>query len=149
MSANLVFLLMALAAGISIPTQAGINAQLNLFTRSPVLAATVSFAVGTLTLVVYALLARTPLPSPASLSGHPWWIWTGGILGAFFVASTVVLAPRLGASTMVVLVLAGQMIASLLLDHYGWLGYPVHPVSVGRIAGVALVCIGVVLVRWF
>jgi len=149
MSSSLLFILMALLAGISIPTQAGINAQLNLLARSPVLAATVSFAVGTLVLVLYALVTRIPLPNAAELSHHPWWVWTGGALGAFFVASTVVLAPRLGATTMVVLILAGQMLASLLLDHYGWLGYPQHAISFGRIAGVGLVCVGVMLVRWF
>ncbi len=149
MTTNLLFIFMALLAGISIPTQAGINAQLNLFTRSSVLAAAVSFAVGTLALVIYALLTRTPLPNMANLQGHPWWIWSGGILGAFFVTSTVVLAPRLGATTMVVLVLAGQMVASLLLDHYGWLGYPSHAISAGRIGGVVMVGLGVLLVKYF
>lgn len=149
MSTNLIFILMALLAGISIPTQAGLNAQLNLLTRSPVLAATVSFAVGTVALVLYALVTRIPLPSLAAAQNHPWWVWSGGVLGAFFVTSTVILAPRLGATTMVVLVLAGQMIASLLLDHYGWLGYPTHAISLGRIGGVLMVCLGVMLVKWF
>jgi transporter family-2 protein len=147
MSSTTLFLLMALLAGISVPTQAGINAQLSLWTRSPVLAATISFAVGTLTLIVYSLVTRIPLPSLANAGNHPWWIWIGGSLGAFFVTATIILVPKLGATTMVTVVLAGQMIASLLLDHFGGLGYPVHPVSLGRIAGVLLVCGGVWLIR--
>ena len=138
---------MALVAGISVPTQAGINAQLGLWTRSPVLAATISFAVGTLALVIYSLTTRIPLPALAGLSAHPWWIWSGGVLGAFFVTATIILVPKLGATTMVTTVLAGQMFASLLLDHFGLLGYPLHPVSLGRIAGVVLVCLGVWLIK--
>jgi transporter family-2 protein len=147
MSSTTLFLLMALLAGISVPTQAGINAQLGLWTRSPVLAATISFAVGTLTLIVYSLVTRIPLPSLANAGNHPWWIWIGGSLGAFFVTATIILVPKLGATTMVTVILAGQMIASLLLDHFGGLGYPVHPASLGRITGVLLVCGGVWLIR--
>ena len=147
MSSTTLFLLMALLAGISVPTQAGINAQLGLWTRSPVLAATISFAVGTLTLIAYTLVTRIPMPSLATAGNHPWWVWIGGSLGAFFVTATIILVPKLGATTMVTLVLAGQMFASLLLDHFGGLGYPVHPISLGRIAGVLLVCSGVWLIK--
>jgi transporter family-2 protein len=149
MSSATLFILLALLAGISVPTQAGINAQLGLWTRSPVLAATISFAVGTLTLIVYTLVTRIPLPSLASVGNHPWWVWIGGALGAFFVTTTIMLVPRLGATTMVSTVLAGQMFASLILDHFGGLGYPLHPISLGRIAGVFLVCCGVWLIKVF
>lgn len=140
--------LLALAAGICVPTQAGINVQLGVWTRSPVLAATVSFAVGTLALVAYALLTRLPLPEFSSASLLPWWVWTGGFLGAFFVAATIYIAPRLGATTMLAWLLAGQFGASLLLDHYGWLGFNTQPISMTRICGVALVAAGALLIRF-
>jgi len=149
MSPTIFFVLMALVAGLSVPTQAGINAQLGLWTRSPVLAATISFAVGTLVLILYSLVTRIPLPSLATAGQHPWWIWVGGALGAFFVTATIILVPKLGATTMVTSVLAGQMVASLLLDHFGWLGYPQHAASPGRIAGVLLVGAGVWLIKFF
>ena len=149
MSSTTLFILMAILAGISVPTQAGINAQLGLWTRSPVLASTISFAVGTLTLVLYSLAARIPLPTLAAAGNHPWWVWFGGMLGAFFVTATIILVPKLGATSMVALILAGQMLASLLLDHFGLLGYPLHPINLGRIAGVVLVCAGVWLIRYF
>ena len=140
--------LLALVAGICVPTQAGINVQLGVWTRSPVLAATVSFAVGTLALVVYSLLTRLPLPDFATSSGHPWWIWTGGVLGAFFVAATIYIAPRLGATTMLAWLLVGQFGASLLLDHYGLLGFNVQPISLTRIFGIVLVAAGAFLIRF-
>lgn len=149
MSNLLTLILMALAAGFCMPVQAGINAQLSLWTRSPVLAATVSFAVGTLALCGFVLATRTPLPAPGGLAAAPWWVWVGGVLGAYFVAATVILAPKLGATSMLALILAGQMVSSLALDHFGWLGYPVHPISGLRLLGVGLIVAGVYLVRFF
>lgn len=141
------YLLLALVAGICLPTQAGINAQLGQWTRSPVLAALISFAVGTLTLLIYALVTRAPLPPLASVGTQPWWLWSGGLLGAFFVAVAVILVPKLGATTMLAVVLAGQLLASLIYDHFGLLGFPIHPISAGRLIGVFLLGAGVLLIR--
>lgn len=139
--------LLALLAGICIPTQAGINSQLSVWTRSPVLAATISFAVGTIVLILYALLVRLPIPGFNTVIQQPWWIWTGGILGAFFVATSIYLAPRLGATTMLAWFLAGQFSASLILDHYGWLGFAQQPITSVRILGIILVASGALLIR--
>ncbi len=146
---NLLFLyiVLAIAAGVCLPTQAGINSRLNLWTQSPILAAAISFAVGTAALIVYAVILRVPLPPISGLKQYPWWIWTGGFLGAFLVAATVVLAPRLGAVSMVALIVSGQMIASVALDHYGLIGYAIHPVNAWRICGILLLVGGVVLIR--
>ena len=143
------FILLAFAAGFCLPTQAGINTQLNLWSQSAILAAAISFAVGTLGLLVYALILKIPWPVIGTINQHPWWIWTGGLLGAFLVASTVVLAPRLGAASMIALIIAGQMTASLALDHFGWLGYQVQPISGLRILGGILLVSGVALIRLF
>src|SRR5919108_3997232 len=77
----------------------------------------------------------------------PWWVWIGGILGAFYVLGSIVTAPKLGAATLVALILAGQAIASLLVDHYGWVGFEGHPITLVRVAGVVLLAGGVALVR--
>ncbi|MFZ0132344.1 MAG: DMT family transporter [Desulfobacterales bacterium] len=143
------YLILALAAGACLPTQAGINAHLNLWTRSPVLAAAISFAVGTLALILYALVRRIPVPGFGGLSAYPWWVWSGGFLGAFFVATTVVLAPRLGATSMLAFIVAGQMLASLVLDHFGLIGYAVEPVNFWRLTGALMVVGGAVLIRFF
>ena len=149
MSSIWFYILLALAAGATVPTQAGINARLNLFTHSPVLSAAISFAVGTAALVFYAAALRIGLPPVAAAAAHPWWVWTGGALGAFFVTSVIVLAAQLGATTMVALVLAGQLATSLALDHWGALGYPVHPVSAWRVLGVVLLAAGAYLIKRF
>lgn len=143
------FLLFAFAAGVALPFQAGINAQLAHWLHSPIRAAFVSFLVGTLVLLVLSLVAWRPLPGSARLAAAPWWVWLGGALGAFYVAGTIVTAPRLGAATLVGLVVAGQAMASLVVDHFGMVGFKEQHVTPGRIVGMALVVAGVTLVRTF
>lgn len=145
------FILLALFAGSLMPVQAGINLQLRdtAMGGDSSLAALVSFAVGTLGLAAWCLVMRIPLPAWADLAQTRAWHWSGGLLGAFFVTATILLAPRLGAATMLALLAAGQMLASMLLDHYGLLGYPVHEASPMRLLGAALIVAGVALVRVF
>jgi transporter family-2 protein len=103
--------------------------------------------VGTAALITYAVILRVPLPSISGLKQYPWWIWSGGFLGAFLVAATIVLAPRLGAASMIALVVSGQMVTSVVLDHYGLIGYTIHPINTWRVCGVLLLVGGVVLIR--
>ena len=143
----LLYLAMALVAGATVPTQAGINAKLNIYTGSPIAASIVSFITGTATLIIFAVVTKVPVPALSSFTGAPWWIWTGGILGAFYVASCVILANKVGAVSMLALILAGQMITSLVLDHYGLAGYQVQPVSLMKIIGIMLIIAGVFFIR--
>jgi bacterial/archaeal transporter family-2 protein len=140
-------LLLAFAAGVLLPLQAGINAQLRSVLGSPLAAALVSFVVGTAGLALVALVLRAPTPFRAAWESSAWWHWVGGLIGAVYVLTTIILAPKLGAATLTAAVVAGQMIASLLLDQYGLVGFPLHPISAARLVGAALVIGGVVLVQ--
>ena len=142
------YLVLALLAGAFLPLQAGINAQLKVYTGNAVIAAFISFLAGTGVLFAIALALRLPWPSSAALSQAPWWAWVGGALGAFFVFLAIVLAESLGAAVMVAVIIAGQMIASLVLDHYGLVGYSRHPVTPGRVIGTLLLLSGVFLIRY-
>jgi transporter family-2 protein len=146
--AHALFVLVTLAVSAGLPLQAGVNAQLVRFAGHPVLAALVSFMVGTAALSVYALAARLPV-SPGRLAEAPFWAWSGGVFGAVFVAAAADLAPRLGAAFFVGVVVAGQMAASLVLDHFGLVGFAHQPVSPLRLLGAGLVVLGVALVRRF
>ena len=141
------YLLLAFLAGTCGPAQAGINSELGTIARGPLQASFISFVVGALTLGAYCVLVRAPWPALGMLGSMPWWLWTGGCLGAFLVASTVFVAPKLGAVSLMAAMIAGQMIASLVLDHYGWLGYPVHPVNEWRLLGILLLVAGVMVIR--
>jgi transporter family-2 protein len=101
-------------------------------------------ALGVVTLALYR-----DWPSGERIGEAPWWVWIGGLLGAFYVLGSIVTAPRLGAVSLVALILAGQAVASLIVDHFGWVGFEANPVTAGRLAGMALVATGVALVRLF
>ncbi|MEP6687682.1 MAG: DMT family transporter [Gemmatimonadales bacterium] len=143
----MLFLLLAVLAGAMLPVQTGVNVQLRGLLGQPLAAALVSFLVGTLGLVVVVAMLRVPLPVGTAWSRGTWWHWSGGLLGAAYIVGTVVLAPRLGAATLIAALVAGQMIASLIVDHYGWVGFAEHAISPVRLAGAALIVAGVVLVR--
>ena len=143
------FLFLALIAGAAIPLQTGVNSQLARWVGNSTLATTISFIVGTITLLVYSFAWRIPLPAMSELSQAPWWIWLGGLIGAFFLSTTTALASKMSIAVLVSLIITGQMLISLLLDHFGWLGFEVHPVNIWRILGAIFLIIGVALIRQF
>jgi bacterial/archaeal transporter family-2 protein len=143
------YLLFAFAAGAMLPIQFGINAQLADWIDSPLRATLVSFVVGNVALLVAVLAFARGSPGSDRIASAPWWVWVGGLLGAFYVLGSIVTAPRLGAATLVAGILAGQAVASLLVDHFGWVGFEENPITPGRLAGMGLVAARVVLVRVF
>jgi transporter family-2 protein len=149
MSNTYLYMLIALLAGAMMPTQAATNNKMAAFVDSPILAALVSFAVGTLALFAYVLLTGIPVGDLAGLKNAPPVAWIGGFLGAFFVAAAVTLVPRLGVAMTFSLIIAGQMVVTLVIDHFGLLGVPVKEVSLIRVGGILLITAGVVLIRKF
>jgi transporter family-2 protein len=148
MQSRVLFILMALALGAVLPMQAAINARLAKVAGGSVMAAFISFAVGTIALMLFLIIAGQF--QFRFISSHsPWWIWMGGLLGTFFVAGIVVLLPRLGLVLSFSLVLAGQMFAAILFDQFGWMGVAVREISVGKIIGSILLIAGVILIRKF
>ncbi len=140
------FILLALAAGATMPMQAGVNLRLKQALGDPIFAALVSFGVGTLALAVYAFVLR-PVPTVSMAATAPWWSWLGGLFGAFFVSVIIILAAQLGATASMAWLLAGQFLAALILDHFGLISFAVRDVSLPRLAGVALVILGAFLVN--
>jgi len=149
MSSIYFYFILALVAGAMMPTQAAINNKLATFVESPVSAAFISFFVGTVALFLYILATGTPLGNLVGAKNAPLIAWTGGLLGAFFVASSVMLVPRLGVALTFSLLIAGQMLITLVIDHFGLLGIPVREISLPRLIGVVLITIGVILIRKF
>jgi transporter family-2 protein len=145
-SVLLIALCACVVGGMFTALQAPTNAMLARPFNSPVNAAFVSFAVGTLVLLV-AVLALRVRPDWGGVQALPWYAWLGGAYGAVFVVAAAFAAPRLGVASTITLMIAGQLALSLVLDHFGWLGVPRQPLSLTRIAGVALVLAGVLLVR--
>lgn len=145
----LVFLAMAFFIGLVIPLQSAINSSLRDTLRSgSLLAALVSFAVGTVVLLLVSALTRQPFAALSGLPRAAWWEWLGGALGAFFVFGSTLLAPRIGLAAMISLIVAGQVCSSLVFDRFGLLGLQARSLSWVRLLGAALILGGVVLVNF-
>ena len=135
------FIPAALLAGALLPLQAGANAQLSKAVGSPFGATTIQLSVGAAVLALVALLTGS-LVALAELPEVPWWHAAGGTASAFYVVSTILLFPRLGAVVSVGLFIAGQMLASLALDAFGLLGVPRADLGPATLGGTALVLLG-------
>ncbi|WP_029086557.1 DMT family transporter [Brevundimonas aveniformis] len=133
-------------AGAATALQAPINARLATAVGSAVNAALVSFAVGTIALIGLALILQVR-PDMAAARTLPWYAWIGGLCGVIFVIAATWGVPRLGVAMTITLMVAGQLLLGLVLDHFGAFGAPRQPVNLTRLVGVALVIGGVLLVR--
>jgi transporter family-2 protein len=140
--------LLAFAAGVSVLVQQVVNANLRFEIGSPWWTGVVSYVGGTLVMLVMAFALRQPWPSMQMISRSHWVSWSGGLFGATYIALSIILLPRLGAATVIALMVAGQMVGSLVFDHFGLLGVPLHPVNAVRLTGAALLLAGAILVRY-
>jgi bacterial/archaeal transporter family-2 protein len=139
----------AFVAGALISLQTGSNSQLKKSLGQPLSALIINYMAG-ITLTILATAARrVPLPSVQQIADVPWWGWIGGFFGAFYGFAAILLASRLGAATVTALVITGQLICAVVLDHFGWMGFAGHPASLARIAGCVLMIAGLTLISLF
>jgi transporter family-2 protein len=138
---------LALAAGISVVIQQILNANLRAELNSAVWSGLVSYFLGLLCMIALAVVFREPMPAAGVIARLPWWAWTGGAFGAVFIGVSILVAHQLGAAALIALLVTGQMIASVALDHFGWLGLTQRPIDFPRLVGVCLLIGGVMLIR--
>jgi transporter family-2 protein len=140
---KVVALMLSAGAGMLVAMQPPINSKLGQVTGT-FAAATISFVVGTLALLVVALVASGQ--HFGAVTDVPWWYFLGGFIGAVFVASSLVTVRTLGAGGVVAATIAGQLSFSLVIDRLGLLGLEQRPLSAARVLGVVMLAIGVLLV---
>ena len=141
------FMILSIICGVASSVQIGLNATLSKNMGNDIWAAILALFIGAIGLAIYAAATQNMNVKWQSLPGIPLWVWTGGLLGAVFVAGSVIAAPRVGSTMFVGLILIGQMLASLLLDHYGWLGFQQSQINLSKILGMCLLIGGVVLIK--
>ena len=144
-----ILLLVPLLVGMGVVVQSGANTQLRHVLANPFLAGLISFSVGTLTLIVINLALKTDLSvlSGDAVQRTQWWMWLGGVMGAFFIMSVIFVAPEIGPTKLFGLLIASQLVFSAVVDHFGWLGFDVQPITVKRTIGIALLIAGAFLVQ--
>lgn len=143
------FSAVAFLIGALLSVQAPINTMAGAKLGHPLGGAVFSFVVGTLFLVAVTILTVRTEIAWANVWSLPPWLWLGGVLGAIYITAAIVLTPQIGVGALVALAIAGQVTASLLLDHYGMLGLAAREITMGRAAGALLVVVGALMVRFF
>jgi transporter family-2 protein len=142
------FTLLAMGAGVSFVMQQAVNADLRAVLGSAAWAGFISYLGGTLCMLLLAFAMRDALPPTAAMIRSNWWAWSGGLFGAIYIAISILLVPRLGTATFVAFLVAGQMLSSLIFDHYGLFGIAQHQAGPLRLLGAALLVAGVTLIRF-
>ena len=145
------WLALALLAGAVLPVQGAVNAQLRAELDAPATVGAFSFLVATAAMVLVLAgsmaLAGASAPRTAPLRGLPWWGWLGGLSGASYVTAVFLLIPEIGTAPTIALTVAGQQVASLLVDRYGLFRLPRRPLPAVRLTGVATLLVGVALIQ--
>ena len=145
---KLMWIALAFLSGAFLPIQAGLNAKLGKAAESPVYASMLSFLIGTIGLFTYIILTNQTI-SWAGVRAAPAHVWLGGLLGAFYVTVIILAFPKLGPGLTFGLVVAGQMIVSILLEHFNILVAQQNSISLMKLLGVLLVVAGVIIIRKF
>ncbi|WP_354685887.1 DMT family transporter [Cupriavidus necator] len=138
----------AVLAGAVIPFQAGANAALGRTLGHPLSATLVSLLVSLAALLPVLWLLRVPLPAPSLLVRAPGWVWIGGVLGVFYISAALTMAPKLGAAGFIAAVVAGQVLAALLVDQFGLAGFAMRALTPARLAGALLIVMGMMVMQW-
>ncbi|WP_109439603.1 DMT family transporter [Acinetobacter haemolyticus] len=145
-SSQLLLLLpLTLGIGVAMAFQTAINTQLREYLHSPLQAALLSFVIGTIVLALLVYFQNTAKPDVSELANIPWFLWLGGFLGVYAISISIYTAPKLGFLTFSGVVIFGQMVISMLLDHFGWLGTEKMPINWQRLLGAIIIFVGVVL----
>ena len=139
--------LLTVGAGISVLIQQALNANLRSELNSAPWSGFMSYFLGVVCMVVLAAVLRDPVRRRLPSRECRLWAWSGGIFGAIFIGLSIITIPKLGGAAYIALLVTGQMIAALAVDHFGWLGVQERPIDLPRMLGVALLVVGVVLIR--
>lgn len=143
---KIIWILLAFLSGTFLPIQAGLNSRLGKAAESPVYASMFSFVVGTIGLLIYIILTRQSI-SWVGVKDAQGYLWLGGLLGAFYVTVIILAFPKLGPGLTFGLVVAGQMIVSVLLEHNNILVAQQNPINAMKLVGIGLVIAGVIIIR--
>jgi bacterial/archaeal transporter family-2 protein len=141
----MLYVALAAVAGFFLPVQAMVNARTSQIFGGPFIATLINFTGGTIALIIIIAVLRVPLPTSEQIGRMPLYAWFAGLVGVMFVTQAAITVPKLGAAAMIAVVIAGQLFASMLFDHFGIL-QEAHPIGWQKIAGAVLLLGGVWLI---
>ena len=146
MKNDIIFLALALITGALIPIQAATNAAFSKSIGNPLITGLMVFIVGLMGMILFLLLSRTSLPVRQQLTSAPLYSYLGGIIVATYVVMITILVPRIGVGTAIGLIVTGQIICAVAIDHFGLFSVAIRSISLTRSVGILLMIGGVYLV---
>jgi transporter family-2 protein len=146
MKKDFIFLLLALITGALIPIQAATNSAFSRSIKNPIITGLMVFVIGLVGMILFVLLSREPFPTRQQLTSAPLYGYLGGLIVATYVVMITILVPRIGVGTAIGLIVTGQIICAVTIDHFGLFNVAVRSISFTRVAGICLMIGGVYLV---
>lgn len=146
----MLYYFLATLGGICVATQVGVNGQLSKIVGNALNATLISFVIGAVSMVPVVFLSGKSAglqQIPTVMSNTP-WLLVGGVLGAIYVTTNVASAPQIGPALTICLIIMGQLIGGLAIEHFGWLGFPENPITLQKVIGLILMVSGVVLIKF-
>lgn len=136
----------AIVGGALIAAQGPIYARMAVGLGHPITATLIAFVIATCAIGLVAILTGVVWPSTGAVRAMPPWVWAGALIGVYQVLVSIFAVPRLGVAPFILLVIVGQILASLAYDHFGLFGLTIRPFNLQALLGAALVFIGALLV---
>ncbi|WP_340613515.1 DMT family transporter [Xenorhabdus thailandensis] len=146
---SIIFAFSAIFAGAVVPLQASANAALGRGLGHPLWGTLVSLLVSLIAVIPILLTMRVPPPQISQVVNLPIWSWVGGIAGIIYITAALLLVPKLGATNFIICVIAGQIIISVLIDHFGLMGLPIKEIKLGKTFGIIFIFLGIFMVQYF
>jgi transporter family-2 protein len=143
---NILYLALALVTGALIPIQASTNAAFSKTIGNPLTTGVMVFVVGFFAMAIVAIAMSTALPTYQQLRAAPWYGYAGGVIVATYVVMITILVPRIGVGTAIALIVTGQIICAVIIDHFGFFNVQVRTIDISRLVGVLLMIAGIYLV---
>ncbi|CAM1374583.1 DMT family transporter [Tenacibaculum xiamenense] len=145
---KLLISILALAGGIALAAQSGLNSQLGISLKHPLLASACAFFASSLFAIIFVAFAVKDFPSLQQIKTIPIYLWfTGGLLSVIGIAIYLYTIPKLGISTMISLGLCGQLIFAAIAGHFGWLNVPTEPLTLRKCIGLAAMIFGILIIN--
>lgn len=141
--------LVVLLAGALVAIQTSFFSLIHKGLKHPLLSLSAIFFIAAIFVLIGFCLQPSALPDKQTLVHIPWYAWLGGILGVAYVTCVMTLAPKMGIAMITVTSVLGQLIASMLIDHFGLFGTAAQPISIGKLLGIAVMTTGVALMKFF
>ncbi len=143
---NILYFALALITGALIPIQAATNAAFSKSIGNPIATGIMVFVIGFVGMLIFSIFSKTQLPTLQGLKQAPLYGYLGGLIVATYVIMITILTPRIGVGSAIGLIVTGQILCAVAIDHFGLFNVAVRHITISRVLGMLLMIAGIYLV---